>query len=102
MGIQVTETKNLNTGAELSEFYVGLRKNHQYHINIQISPDSNTYTISAIFDHHINKDSKTQGKIMVGSEVITVSNVSTTSNIIPVAEMYTNLKKKYTNFTDDI
>ena len=44
MGIQVTETKSLNTGAELSEFYVGLRKNQQYHMNIQISPDSNTYT----------------------------------------------------------
>jgi tmRNA-binding protein len=42
MGIQVTETKSLNTGAELSEFYVGLRKNQQYHMNIQISPDSIT------------------------------------------------------------
>ena len=30
MGIQVTETKSLNTGVELSEFYVGLRKNQQY------------------------------------------------------------------------
>ena len=56
MGIQVTETKSLNTGAELSEFYVGLRKNQQYHMNIQISPDSNTYTVSAMFDHHISKD----------------------------------------------
>ena len=45
MGIQVTETKSLNTGVELSEFYVGLRKNQQYHMNIQISPDSITISV---------------------------------------------------------
>ena len=80
MGIQVTETKSLNTGVELSEFYVGLRKNQQYHMNIQISPDSNTYSVSAMFDHHISKDSKTQGKVTIGAEVVTVSNVSVSSN----------------------
>ena len=102
MGIQVTETKSLNTGAELSEFYVGLRKNQQYHMNIQISPDSNTYTVSAMFDHHISKDSKTQGKVTIGADVVTVSNVSTTSNINPVAEIYTKLKTNYETFTEDI
>ena len=102
MGIQVTETKSLNTGVELSEFYVGLRKNQQYHMNIQISPDSNTYTVSAMFDHHISKDSKTQGKVTIGAEVVTVSNVSTTSNINPITEIYTKLKTNYGTFTEDI
>jgi len=55
-----------------------------------------------MFDHHISKDSKTQGKVTIGAEVVTVSNVSTTSNINPVAEIYTKLKTNYETFTEDI
>ena len=102
MGINVIENTTLNTGAEISEFYIGLRKRSQNHVNIEISPDSNTYTLSAIFDHHINKESKTQRKMILGYEVVTVSNVSVSSTINPITEIYTKLKTNYGTFTEDI
>jgi len=106
MGIQVNQTKIVNnTGVELPSFYVGMRKRHNIdreHTNIQISSNSNTYTITGYFDHHITKDAKTQGKIPVENEIVTVSNVSVDSNINIVSELYTELKKGYETFTDDV
>jgi len=106
MGIQVNQTKIVNnTGVELPSFYVGLSKinsRDREHTNIQISSNSNTYTITGYFDHHVTKDAKTQGKIPVENQIVTVSNVSVDSNINIVSELYTELKKGYETFTDDV
>ena len=102
MGINVNESKTINsTGMEIPNFYVGLRKRTE-HIKIELSPDSNTYTISACFDHHISKDIKTQGKMPIDYQIVTVSNVSVDSNINILSELYTELKKGYETFTDNI
>jgi len=103
MGINVNETKTIkNTGMEVPNFYVGLRKFNREHINVELSPDSNTYIISACFDHHISKDIKTQGKMPIDYQIVTVSNVSVDSNINILSELYTELKKGYETFTENV
>ena len=103
MGIQVNETKTIgSTGVELSNFYVGIRKRNREHASIELSSNSNTYTITGYFEHHVNKDAKTQGKMPIDYQLITVSNVGVDSNINIVSELYTELKKGYETFTDNV
>ena len=104
MGIHVNQTKTVNnTGVELDNFYVGMRKyRNREQATIELSSDSNTYTITGYFEHHVNKDAKTQGKIPIDYQLITVSNVSVDSNINIISELYTELKKGYETFTDDV
>jgi|SRR5210317_2075999 len=103
MGIQVNQTKIVNSiGVELSNFYVGIRKCNREHAIIELSSNSNTYTITGYFEHHVSKDAKTQGKMPIDYQLITVSNVSVDSNINIVSELYTELKKGYETFTDDV
>jgi hypothetical protein len=103
MGIQVNETKTIgNTDVELSNFYVGIRKRNREHASIELSSNSNTYTITGHFEHHVSKDAKTQGKMPIDYQLVTVSNISVDSNINIVSELYTELKKGYDTFTDNI
>ena len=104
MGIQVNQTKIVNsTGVELPSFYVGMRKRHNIEqATIELSSNSNAYTIKGYFDHHVTKDAKTQGKMPIENQLVTVSNVSVDSNINIVSELYTELKKGYETFTDDV
>ena len=40
--------------------------------------------------------------MILGYEVVTVSNVSVSSTINPITEIYTKLKTNYGTFTEDI
>jgi len=117
MGIIIPESEAIgeegssilaNYGMELSEQYIGLRKDRNGKVNIHVdfdslSDSSNVYKLTSYFEHHISKDAKTQGKTSINSQLITI-NVSDleTSNTSMISHLYNELKKQYTDFTEDI
>lgn len=119
MGIIVPESENFSNGAfptsiltsygmVLSEHYVGLRKDSNGKVNIHMDFDSsdensNVYKLASYFEHHISKDAKKQGKTPINSQliIIDVSNLET-SNVSIISQLYTELKKQYTDFIEDI
>jgi phosphotransferase system IIA component len=115
MGIIITESEAMgeegnsilaNYGMVLSEHYIGLRKDYNGKVNIHVDFDttqSNVYKLTSYFEHHISKDAKTQGKTSINSQLISI-NVSDleTSNTSMISHLYNELKKQYTDFTEDI
>ena len=108
MGIIITGSESLNNGVVLSEYYIGLRKNSNGKVSIHVEThpsdsNSNTCTLTSYFDCHINKVAKTQGKTSIKDHLI-IADVTDleSSNTSIISHLYTELKKHYTNFTDDI
>ena len=116
MGIIVPESEAMGEegssilatyGMELSEHYIGLRKDRNGKVNIHVEFDSSdsptVYKLTSYFEHHISKDAKIQGKTSINSQLITI-NVSDleTSNTSMISHLYTEIKKQYTDFTEDI
>jgi hypothetical protein len=112
MGIIVPESKSLNNGVVLSEYYIGLRKNidNKVNINVEFDPSaeitagsSNVYKLTSYFEHHINRDAKARGKSNLDNQLVTIdTNDLGTSETGIVSQLYNELKKQYTDFTEDI
>ena len=118
MGIIIPESESLNNGMVtnsilttygmvLSEHYIGLRKDRNGEVSIHVEFDSSesptVYKLTSYFEHHISKDAKIQGKTSINSQLIT-ANVSDleTSNTSMISHLYTEIKKQYTDFVEDI
>jgi hypothetical protein len=112
MGITIPESKSLNNGVVLSDYYIGLRKNsdNKVSINVDFDPSAEitagnpiVYTLSTYFEHHVNRDVKARGKSNLGNQLVTIGVVDLeTSNASIISQLYTELKKQYTDFTEDI
>jgi len=118
MGIIIPESESLNNGMVtnsilttygmvLSEHYIGLRKDRNgkvsIHVEFDYSDSPTVYKLTSYFEHHISKDAKIQGKTSINSQLIT-ANVSDleTSNTSMISHLYTEIKKQYTDFVEDI
>ena len=111
MGIIIPESKSLNNGVVLSDYYIGLRKNidNKVSINVEFDPSaeitagSPVYKLTSYFEHHVSKDAKTQGKMSIDNQCVTIDiNDLGTSNASIISQLYTELKKGYETFTDNI
>jgi hypothetical protein len=112
MGIIIPESKSLNNGVVLSDYYIGLRKNIDNKVNIHVEFDpsaeitaggSSVYKLTSYFEHHINRDAKVRGKSHLDNQCVTIDiNDLGTSNASIISQLYTELKKQYTDFVEDI
>ena len=94
-------------GMELSEHYIGLRKDRNGKVNIHVEFDSSdsptVYKLTSYFEHHINRDAKARGKSNLDNQLVTIdTNDLGTSETGIVSQLYNELKKQYTDFTEDI
>ena len=118
MGIIIPESESLNNGMVtnsilttygmvLSEHYIGLRKDRNgkvsIHVEFDYSDSPTVYKLTSYFEHHINRDAKARGKSNLDNQLVTIdTNDLGTSETGIVSQLYNELKKQYTDFTEDI
>jgi hypothetical protein len=95
MGLIVADDLVLQNGMTLNDYYVNID-------NIQIlksNLDAFKYTLSAVANYYVNKTAREDQKTSIRTHDVIIS-TDTLTDIH--SQLYEELKKSFTNFTDDL
>ena len=97
MGIINNDSFSTRYGQDLSKTYISLGDNC-----IELRKEEGKYILMGIFNVWLSKESRLNNKSSFSSTIIRkeLSASEITSNLYTI--LYTELKKKYTNTTDDL
>ena len=90
------------SGTNVTETYIHLQSEMSFTVQREKKNGSTKYTIGACFVIHYNKQASIDNREPIGSVFVRIDADNTVLNDEPIITLlYDELKRKYSNYTDD-